>query len=227
MSASRVSAAVLCQHLGQFDNSYISRLLSGRPERFAGIALIDHLGAGWARELATVASQKFRGVRITSAAMDENPSLAHAVASAGLIAVLYAPDGIRAILPAVAELAEAHPRAPLVVSHLGNPEVDGDRLVNGQEILALATHPNIYVALSGLSMFCPFPYAPLDSLIRSAVDAFGSDRLMWGSNYPVCGESASDYGRDLSLLLRHGGWGVSPAAAEAIADTTARQLWFG
>jgi predicted TIM-barrel fold metal-dependent hydrolase len=227
MSASQVSSAVLCQHLGQFDNSYIAGVVRGRPERFAGIALIDHNGASWAHELATIGSQKFRGVRITAAAMDENPSLAQAVAAAGLIPVVYAADGIEALLPAVAELAGIHPRTPVVVSHLGNPRVEGNRLSKGEEILSLATYPNVCVALSGLSMFCPYPYAPLDGLIRRVVEAFGPGRLMWGSNYPVCGEAAADYGRDLGLLLSRGRWGLNPAAAKEIADTTARRLWFG
>jgi L-fuconolactonase len=227
MSASGVSAAVLAQHLGQFDNSYIAALVRDRPERFAGIALIDHRAPGWSDALALVAQQGFRGVRITSAALVEEPALVPAIAAAGLVALIYAPEGIAALVPRLTELAGSHPHTPLVVSHLGNPRVEDERLVAGTEMLSLAASPNIHVALSGLGMFCPFPHTPLDGLIGDVVAAFGAGRVMWGSNYPVCGEDPSDYDRELGLLLRPGRWGVSRAAAQAIAETNARRLWFG
>jgi L-fuconolactonase len=225
MRASDVSAAVLCQHLGQFDNGYIAALIRERPERFAGVALLDHRGPAWDRELAAVAEQGFRGVRFTADVLRERPGLVAAVADGGLISVVYAAEGIAPIIGPLRELAGGHPGAPLVISHLGGPRVEGRRLVAGEEILTLAEHANVNVLLSGLHMFCPFPYAALDGLIGGVLDAFGADRILWGSNFPVCGERADDYGREVGLL-REGRWGVDHAAAAAIADTTARRLWF-
>jgi L-fuconolactonase len=227
MSASRVDAAVLCQHLGQFDNGYIAGLVRERPERFAGVALIDHLGPCPTGAVATVVEHGLRGVRITSDALREEPSLATAVADAGLVIVVYAPDGVGPVIPALASLATAYPATRIVVSHLGNPRVEHGRLASGETLLALAPYANVRVALSGLEMFCSFPYEPLAELIASVIDAFGPERMMWGSNYPVCGPGGLDYVRELELLRRPGQWGLSRAAAESIADTTARKVWFG
>lgn len=226
MSACDVSRAVLCQHLGAFDNTYIAGLVGDRPARFAGIALIDHREATWADELASVAAQQFRGLRITHGAVNENPQLLAAAAAAGLIPLIYAPDGIESLISPIRATAQSYPQTPVVISHLGNPRVEGARLVGGEEILLLADEPNVYVVLSGMGMFCDYPYAPLDGFIHGVVEAFGAERLMWGSNFPVCGEDPEAYCRDIGLVRSDGQWGIGPGAAELITNTTARRVWF-
>jgi predicted TIM-barrel fold metal-dependent hydrolase len=74
-------------------------------------------------------------------------------------------------------------------------------------------------------MFCEFPYAALEDLIRRALQAFGPERIMWGSNFPVCGEDPAEYRRGADLVQEHH-WGLDSRAAELITDTTARRLWF-
>ena len=94
MSETGVECAVLCQHLGQFDNSYLASLLRVEPDRFAGVALVDHRVPGWHETLADVPRLGFRGIRVTSEALRENPGLSQAAAAAGLHQILYAPEGI-------------------------------------------------------------------------------------------------------------------------------------
>jgi len=221
-----VERAVLCQHLGQFDNSYIASLLGSRPGRFAGVALIDHYADGWEESLSEIVQLGFRGLRITSDALRERPALAHAAASAGLSQVLYAPEGIGAIAEPLRQLSSAHPQIAFVISHLGNPAVEDGVMSRGEELLDLADLPNVDVLLSGLAMFCPFPHRPLDRLVRKVVEAFGSERVMWGSNFPVGGDTPPDYLRELDLVLSGERWGIDVDAAAAISDTTARRLWF-
>jgi L-fuconolactonase len=227
MSAADVSCAVLCQHLGQFDNSYIASLVEGQPGRFAGVALIDHESRHWDEQLDGVTARGFRGLRITGSALLANSPLAESAASAGLALVIYAPEGVGPLVAHLLELATAHPQVSIIVSHLGNPTVAGDQLRRGEEVLVLAEVPNVYVLLSGLGMFCPFPYKQLDTLIASVVETFGADRVMWGSNYPVGGEDVADYRRDLDLVQAGIRWGIDRSAAEAICETTARRVWFG
>lgn len=226
MSEGGVECAVLCQHLGQFDNSYIASQLASRPGRFAGVALVDHRAESWGESIAEVGRLGFRGLRITSDALRERPMLPREAASAGLTQVLYAPEGVGAIAESLRALAPAHPQAAFVVSHLGNPAVEDGVLRDGDEILQLADLPNVNVLLSGLAMFCPFPYTPLDRLVTEVVEAFGPERVMWGSNFPVGGDAAPDYLRELHLVRSAGRWGIDTEAAAAISDTTARRLWF-
>ena len=53
MVGADVSAAVLCQHLGQFDNAYLAGIVASEPGRFAGVALVDHEAATWRDDLAS------------------------------------------------------------------------------------------------------------------------------------------------------------------------------
>jgi L-fuconolactonase len=225
MRASEVSAAVLCQHLGQFDNGYIASVVRDRPERFAGIALVDHRSPAWRDSVSVLAKQQFRGLRLTSSALSENDELGRVAASCGLVPTIYAVDDLGELIEPIRKLARANPGTPLVVSHLGNVRVIEDRVERGTEILQLAAEPNVYVALSGLHMYCDYPYAALNSLVANVLAAFGPDRIMWGSNYPVCGDTAADYARDLGLL-QAGSWGIEGAALDLITDTTARRVWF-
>jgi len=226
MSETGVECAVLCQHLGQFDNSYLASLLRVEPDRFAGVALVDHRVPGWHETLADVPQLGFRGIRVTSEALRENPGLSQAAATAGLHQILYAPEGVSAVVGPLRELSSTHPQAAFVVSHLGNPAVEDGGLRHGKELLTLADLPNVYVLLSGLGMFCSYPYAPLDGLVTDVIEAFGPERVMWGSNFPVGGDAASDYLGELRIVVSRERWGIDVDAAAAISDTTARRLWF-
>ncbi len=90
----------------------------------------------------------------------------------------------------VAELARLCPRTKIVLDHHGNPDVQGgvtDAWRRG--IDAVAAQKNTIGKMSGLiqhmskpdwttAMFTPF--------MSHLVDAFGADRIVWGSNWPVC-----------------------------------------
>ena len=64
----------------------------------------------------------------------------------------------------------------------------------------------------------------LTKFVVRVIDAFGPRRVMWGSNYPVCGD-AEAYQRDLAQLTS-GGWGLGPREVAQIAHGPAAQLWF-
>jgi L-fuconolactonase len=222
MDDAGVACAVLCQHLGQFDNSYIASLVGARPHRFAGVALVDHTAEDWQQTLLGIRPAGLRGLRVTSEALRDCPAMAQVAASVGLHQVLYAPEGIGAIAKQVRELASTHPEAAFVISHLGNPgPADTTR-----NVLALADLANVFVLLSGLAMFCAAPFTQLDDLIETVVSTFGPERVMWGSNFPVCGDTNPDYLRELQIVLSGKRWGIDVSAAAAISDTTARRLWF-
>jgi L-fuconolactonase len=225
MAAAGVSRAVLVQHLGEFDNSYIGSVVASDPEHFAGVLLVDHESdqAGdslhhWA------ATGHFRGLRLPADALLGQPALFSLAADLGLVIVLFAPLGIRSILAPLVKQLESAPFTRVVVSHLGNPRVhcaQADAVA--ADVLELARFANVYVQLSGMKMFCPPPHEPLYPLIERVVAAFGASRIMWGSNYPLVG-SQDDYIADLRLL--DGRLPVPREAIGRIAGENARRLWF-
>ena len=62
-------------------------------------------------------------------------------------------------------------------------------------------------------------------LVAQAVEAFGAERIAWGSNYPASG-GLDEYVADLNLLL-DGKLPVPDEAIEAIAGANMRRFWFG
>jgi L-fuconolactonase len=84
-------------------------------------------------------------------------------------------------LTGATRLADAVPDARLVLDHLGNPTGITAEWSTGMK--ALADYPNVTVKLSGTAHL---PTDTLAELIAVALDLFGSDRLMFGSDWPVC-----------------------------------------
>lgn len=87
-----------------------------------------------------------------------------------------------------AALAARHPDIQVILNHTGMPtDRDADGLAQWRRGLALlAAQPNVAIKISGLAMI-DRQWTP-DSLrpfILQAIDAFGTDRAMFASNFPV------------------------------------------
>jgi L-fuconolactonase len=86
-------------------------------------------------------------------------------------------------------LAERFPQLVLLVDHLGKPPLEDGRLDDWERKLrACAEMPNVYAKLSGLNTAVGRADWTADDFSRVAevaLDAFGADRLMWGSDWPI------------------------------------------
>jgi L-fuconolactonase len=91
-------------------------------------------------------------------------------------------------LPELAALAEACPRTTIVLDHLGKPSPGGPGYGRWrQDLHRLARHGNVLCKLSGLATETAPGTAPslvVDAL-REALDTFGPDRCLYGSDWPV------------------------------------------
>jgi L-fuconolactonase len=223
MQSAGVDRAVLCQHLGEYDNTYMAEVVGKYTEKLAAICLVDPTSPTASADLKEChQTGKFRGVRLLTEWL-EHESLWAQAADLGLTLVLYSPQGTAAAAPAIRKFAKVHPSARIVLTHLGNP-----LLQNGQpadmELLRLVDLPGMFVQLSGLSQFCEYPHTELNGLVPQVVREFGAPRVYWGSNYPVCGDVAA-YRRDLALVMS-GAWGLAAEEIEWITERTAKGLWF-
>jgi predicted TIM-barrel fold metal-dependent hydrolase len=72
-------------------------------------------------------------------------------------------------------------------------------------------------------MFCTYPYAQLRQLVSEVIRRFGADRVMWGSNFPVCGDEDA-YIRELQLISTE--WASNYDQMQKILGRTANDLWF-
>jgi L-fuconolactonase len=92
-------------------------------------------------------------------------------------------------LDLASRLIDAYPQLPVVVDHLGLPQpplenLDDDRWTDLPQLIELAERPNVYVKMCGAPSLSsePFPYHDVWGHLRSIVDAFGAERLMWASD---------------------------------------------
>ena len=116
-----------------------------------------------------------------------------AVAAAGLTYdVLVRP----AQHEATVELADAVPGVRLVLDHAGKPAiVDGAYEPWAEFVTALAARPNVFCKLSGLvteADWTKWTVEDLKPYAAHVLESFGPDRVMFGSDWPVC-ELAATY----------------------------------
>ncbi len=93
-------------------------------------------------------------------------------------------------LPAALELVRQLPQQPFVLDHLAKPLIRQRALDPWRsQLRQLAQAPNCFCKLSGLVTEAPTgPWQPADfyPCLDAAWEAFGEDRLMFGSDWPVC-----------------------------------------
>ena len=129
-------------------------------------------------------------------------------------------------LPAAAYAAAAVPGLTLVLDHAGNPPVaSGDLSGWAAAVRELATRPNTTCKLSGLVTQAPRgARAEAFAVVADVVlGAFGADRVMFGSDWPVC-LLASDYAGVLAVA-RSLTAGLSAAEQAAVFGATAARAY--
>jgi len=150
-----------------------------------------------------------------------------AVAAAGLVFdLLVTPRQ----LPAAVAVTRAVADLPFVLDHLAKPSIaSGDREPWASGLSALAAPDNVVAKVSGLvteAAWASWTVADLGPSVEHALAAFGPDRLMFGSDWPVCTLAAS---YDEVLGAAHeltSGWGASERDA-LFAGTATRVYALG
>ena len=98
-------------------------------------------------------------------------------------------------LPAATDTVGAFPNLQFVLDHIAKPRiVDGQDPEWQERMPALAALPNVAVKLSGMvteADWAAWTPADLRPFVESVVDWFGVERLMFGSDWPVCLLAAS------------------------------------
>lgn len=105
-----------------------------------------------------------------------------AAESAGLPVALLAAD----FLPVVAQVAQRHPRLKLIIDHLGTVTgtKDDAAWASLPEMLALAKYPNVAIKATGAPSYSSeaYPYRNIHGHLHRIYDAFGPERMFWGTD---------------------------------------------
>jgi L-fuconolactonase len=150
---------------------------------------------------------RFRGVR--HVAQDEpddrwlaRPDVVRGIGSLRRFGLTYDILVYARQLPAAVELVRHLPDQPFVLDHVGKPQIRDGRLEAWRnDLRALAAHANVSCKLSGLVTEADWQTWTTEGLrpyLETALECFGPERLMIGSDWPVC-LLAGDYGRVVSV----------------------------
>jgi predicted TIM-barrel fold metal-dependent hydrolase len=94
--------------------------------------------------------------------------------------------GAANFLPVVGQIAERHPGLRLIVDHLGMPArmKDDAAFVNLPALLALAKHRNVAIKATGAAGYssAPYPFRNIHPHLEAVYDAFGPERMFWGTD---------------------------------------------
>jgi len=125
-----------------------------------------------------------------------------------------------------ADFMSEHADIPVIVDHAGSP-YDGStagRQLWLDGMARLAELPHVAVKLSGFGMFDDeWSRESVQPLVDHLLTCFGSERLLWGSNFPVDSLMATfDYGvRTIDSCLQ----GLSADERHAVLVDNARRLY--
>jgi len=126
-----------------------------------------------------------------------------------------------------ATVAKAFPNLRLVINHLAKPEIKDQKMEGWREnFLAAAKFPNVYCKLSGMvteADWDSWKAADLKPYVNTALEAFGPDRCMFGSDWPVSVLASSYQGLFDALTECIGG--VSQSERAQILGETASQFY--
>ncbi|NGN64556.1 amidohydrolase family protein [Streptomyces sp. A7024] len=130
-------------------------------------------------------------------------------------------------LPAAVTAARAVPGLSFVLNHLAKPPIAAGALEPwAADLRRLAALPNVAAKLSGLVTEADWRHWSVKDLrpyADTALDAFGPDRLMFGSDWPVCRLAAS-YAEvvEAAEALTDA---LSPAERDLFRSGTARRVY--
>jgi predicted TIM-barrel fold metal-dependent hydrolase len=107
-------------------------------------------------------------------------------------------------LPVAINLASQCLDVAFVLDHCGVPDVKAQALDPWRaQIRELSNLPNVFCKISGLVAYAnPTNWQPEDlrPFVDHVIESFGWDRVMFGSDWPVCNLAAS-YGRWVAMLM--------------------------
>jgi L-fuconolactonase len=187
MEKNSVEKAVFIQYMGNTDNSYMVDSLAAHPGRFQAAMIVSPDDDG--SQIRHWAKQGIVGIRLAldSRSQGSDP-LAHWRTAADLGLVVSAPSRVSKLLgPEFREVIDTFPDLHIVIEHLAGVGKGAEApYTDFKEAMKLAERPNLSIKLPGFGEICevPLPFEPIPPVADLALEAFGPERMMWGSDYP-------------------------------------------
>ena len=107
-----------------------------------------------------------------------------------------------------------------------NKEFNAILNINSENIKSLAELPHVYCKLSGIMAYCApdtASYKTIEPYVDTVLNYFGSDRIVWGSDWPVVNLAKGI--KEWISVTRNILSNLSDDEAMAIANTNAQKIY--
>ena len=213
MNQAGVDGAVLIQHGGTYDNDYLFEEAAKRCGRFKVVVMVDPADPDPLGTLETLAEQGAAGVRIApDGAFNALPDVTDIWRKAGSLGLVISSigDDKRFASDSFKKIIDDCPDTQIVIEHLAGVGITVAPYTDFESALECAQRPNTTIKVPGLGEITPRPpillpdfrFDDIPPLFEMAYEAFGVDRMMWGSDYPPSA-GREGYGNSLEGVRSH------------------------
>jgi predicted TIM-barrel fold metal-dependent hydrolase len=103
-------------------------------------------------------------------------------------------------MPGVAAQLEKLPDLTVVIDHMADCPLDQPQEL--EKLIALKRYPNVFVKISHTWSLSKQPYPWLDAQehVKRLHEAFGPQRLMWATDWPIIENSHATYDQALKVV---------------------------
>ena len=196
------------------DNQWVLDLAADDPSIVGLVGHIDPCTEEFGGHIERFAANElFRGIRVGGGSfgdIDKDGFVGDMEKLADLDLELDVLGGYD-IVPGVCQLARRLPELRLVINHIGSLQIDGGPPdpVWVKNMREAATCPQVYCKVSALVESSSVKPAPADVAFYTPMldvlwEAFGEDRLVYGSNWPVS-DVGGDYAQGFSIVSEYFG----------------------
>ncbi|TCU53612.1 putative TIM-barrel fold metal-dependent hydrolase [Novosphingobium sp. PhB57] len=178
-----------------FDNSYVVDACNRYADRLIAVGSVDVLAPDAVDTIRSWVDRGLKGLRVFTGGSTkefdpselDDPRVYAAWELLGELGLTMCIQTGPVGLAAVTALAKRFPNVPIILDHLGRPDVtDGAPYANAQSLFDLAPIESIYLKLTPRIMGdSKKGEATPETLFPKLVDVFGAQRMAWGSNYPT------------------------------------------
>jgi L-fuconolactonase len=233
MDAAGVAKAAVVQASTAYghDNSYVAEAIAAYPKRFTGVFSVDMLAPDAVDRMNHWLGLGFSGMRLftTGSTMPGQqtwfddprtlPAWAHAEKVGIPVCMQMTPQGF----PQLRAIMARFPAIRIILDHLARPTlVDGPPFAADREFFAMARYPNVFLKVTPVNVSpADWGNATPESFFGAVVEAFGSERIAWGSNFPATAGPLSEILRKAQAAFAF----ATPAERDFVFGKTAQKLY--
>lgn len=214
-----------------FDNSYVADSVAAHPERFVGVFSIDVNAPDAVQKMKELLGRGFVGLRIFTSGSTHAEQETFFAEDSAFPVWRYADDNRIPVcmqmrmpgIPHLEKILKRFAKVPVIIDHFARVEADdGPPYAKAGPLFALARYPNVYLKITHRPIEQAMKgRATPESFLGRAVQEFGAERLIWGSNFPAAKPPLPE----LVAMARRALAFLPPADQDWIFFKTAQKLY--